>query len=98
MAAETTIQETVRGVLEKAQVDPGEWAYEAMAAVFVSYDCDNSKCPSRPAWDTARSDMFERLAAQLDREIDDLTTTRITDAFVAFASEHPEAPRVEART
>jgi len=30
MAAESTIQATVRGVPYKAQIDPGEWAYRAM--------------------------------------------------------------------
>ncbi len=87
------IPEAVQKAVDDLLIDPGSWLWEVIASVFERYACDNEHCPSRPAWDIARDDLFDSLSTKLDNAVNDVLTTHITRALVAYAAEHPDAPR-----
>ncbi len=87
------IPEAVQRAVDDLPIDPFSWFYDVMEEVFERYACDNERCPSRPAWDIARDDLFDSLSTKLDNAVNDVLTTHITRALVAYAAEHPDAPR-----
>ncbi len=89
-AVQTAVDDVLR-------IDAGSWLFDVMEEVFERYACDNERCPSRPAWDIARDDLFDSLSTKLDNAVNDVLTTHITRALVAFAAEHPDAPRASTK-
>ena len=93
-----SIKQAVKDAVADLDTDPGSWLFDVMDAAFDRYGCaDPDHCPSRPAWDAARSDLFGRLAGELEEAVAALLVARIVPALTEYAAQWPDAPRAAAK-
>jgi hypothetical protein len=99
------IEKWIRDALDKTGThDPDDavnewagWLFTGPGGPFQRWECDDEKCPGRPEWDKALSDVYERVTADIAAAWVESGVRRFESAIRAFLIEHPEASLTTAK-